>query len=157
MKLCNIKAQLEKAIQEAQEKNQKNRLYALHIVYTKIIQEEQERNRDSLTNCMLMNLLIEAAEQHQEAKAIYQAQGETELAQIEQEVLSVIQEYLPPQLSEAAIGEITAQIIRSIMARNIEDANRVITIAKEEIGNRSTGRTIAKVVRAQLKQLSNNQ
>ncbi len=156
MKMNNLKDHLEKAIREAQEKNKKNRLRALRSLQIRIAQEEQWRNRTSLTNCMLMNLLINAAEQHQEALAVYQAHGETELARTEQEALAVIQEYLPPQLSEEAIRNITAQIIRSIMARGIEDANRVITIAKEEIGNRSTGRTIAKIVRAQLRQLTND-
>ena len=154
MKSCSLKKSLKQAILRAKVAQQTSRLRALHSVQTMIIREERRKNRSSLTSNMLIRLLSGAAEERQEAAAIYQQQGEVEMAQLEQNELTGIQEYLPPQMSEEAIGKIVAQIIRSINARSIVDASRVISIAKEEIGYHATGRTIAKVVRAQLNQLS---
>ena len=71
------------------------------------------------------------------------------VAQIEEEI-SLLEEYLPRQLTKEEIEEIVKGIIQEVGATSIKDMGKVMKEAKEKIGAAADGKTINEVVKQML-------
>ena len=63
------------------------------------------------------------------------------------EEISVLQEYLPKQLSKEELNEKIAQVIARVGATSIKDMGIVMKEAKQEIGTAADGKSINEVVK----------
>ncbi len=89
--------------------------------------------------------------QRKEAAEVYKAQGRNDLYDVEVFQVSIIEKYLPAQLTEDEIKNIIKQIISETGASGVRDMGKVMGLASKQL----TGKADNKIVAAIVKELLN--
>ena len=95
---------------------------------------------------MIQNLV----KQRKEASEQYVAAGRQELADNEQAEASVMEKYLPKQLSEAEVEAKIKEIIAQVGASSVKDMGKVMGAANKALAGLTDGRTISTIVKEEL-------
>jgi uncharacterized protein YqeY len=93
------------------------------------------------------SLLQKMMKQRRESLEIYQQQARTDLAQKEQEEMSIIETFLPKQLSADEIKVELQQIIAETGASLPADMGKVMGLATKKFAGKADGKTIAALVK----------
>ncbi len=96
-----------------------------------------------------MLTLQKLIKQRKEAAEIYKSQDRNDLYEVEMYQVTIIEKYLPEQVSEAEIKAIIQQIIKETGAVGIRDMGKVMGLA----GKQLTGKADNKIVAALVKEL----
>ena len=78
---------------------------------------------------------------------IYKKQNREDLAVVEEEEISVLERYLPTQLSEAEITPIVQSIIEKTGADSMKDMGKVMGMASGQLAGQADGKTISAIVK----------
>ncbi len=96
-----------------------------------------------------MQTLQKLVKQRKEAAEMYKSQNRTDLYDVEMYQVSIIEKYLPEQLSEEEIKVIIQQIIKECGATGIRDMGKVMGLTAKQL----TGKADNKIVAAFVKEL----
>ena len=105
---------------------------------------------EPLTREETMKILISAAKQLKESVEQYQKGGRDDLAEIELFELSLLDKYLPNQLSDGEIRKIVKKNIRDSGAESMQDMGRVMGILMKELAESADGKLVQQIVREEL-------
>lgn len=97
-----------------------------------------------------IKLLQKLVKSRKDSLDIYQKQNREDLAQKEQEEITVIESYLPKQLNEAELKEIITGIIKETEAASAADMGKVMGAATKQLAGKADGKTISAVVKSLL-------
>ena len=97
-----------------------------------------------------MKILKSTAKQLKESVDQYQKGGREDLVQKELFEMSLIEKYLPEQLSENIIRKVVKEVIQSAGAESIQDMGRVMGIVMQELAGAADGKLVMKVVQNEL-------
>lgn len=88
--------------------------------------------------------------QRRESIALYEKGGRLDLAAQEQEEISIIEGYLPRQMSEDEIRAVGRQIVGEIGAKGIKDMGRVMAALKQRYAGRLDAGKASSIVKSML-------
>lgn len=94
-----------------------------------------------------LKLLQKLVKQRKDSLEIFQQQNRTDLAQKEQEEISVIEQFLPKQLDADALKKIVAEIIASTGAAGPQDMGKVMGVATKQLAGQADGKAISAMVK----------
>lgn len=94
-----------------------------------------------------IKLLQKLVKQRKESLEIYEKQNREDLAEKEQEEISVIEKFLPKQMSGDKLKEIIEKIIKDTGASSQADMGKVMSMANKQLAGKADGKTIASVVK----------
>ena len=144
----SLKKQIEADIKKAMLAKNKVDLQALRAIKSMILLAQTEKGAvEELNAGTEMKILQKAAKQRTESAAIYLQQKRTDLAEIEQAELKVIQRYLPEQMSVEEIEAKVATIITNVGASSMKDMGKVMGISSKELAGKADGKTISQIVK----------
>lgn len=103
-----------------------------------------------LSDEQIQRVLAHEAKKRQEAADIYQKGGSGERAEAELAEKKIIEEYLPPQLSEPAILAIVKAEIAKIDNPSMANMGQIIGAVKSKAGQSADGAAIARLVKDNL-------
>src|SRR5690606_8436020 len=127
------------------------RLRGLRAIKAAILLVKTEKGpSESLTEETEIRVLPKLAKQRRESADIYQQQNRDDLYQIGMEELSVIESFLPRQLSEDEVAQVIKQIITDTGATTMKDMGRVMAAANQELAGKADGKTISAIVKKML-------
>ncbi len=101
----------------------------------------------TLTDDAAMKILVKMVKQRKESAEIYNSQNRSDLAGDELAQASVIEEYLPKQLSEDELTEELKGIIAKVGATSAKDMGKVMGVASKALAGRADGRAISAKVK----------
>jgi uncharacterized protein YqeY len=143
-----LKEQIDSDIKVAMRNKQKDELRALRAIKSLILLAETEKGKPGQLNEEVeMNLLMKAAKQRKDSLEIFEKQGRQDLAQKEKEELSIIERYLPEQLSDEDIKKTLQDIIESSGADGMKDMGKVMGIATNKLAGKAESRKIAEITK----------
>ena len=122
---------------EAMKAKDKDRTAATRSILAKVKDKDIElRTKDAGgdDDSMVTDVLQKMAKQRRESIAMYEEGGRTELAEQEKFELSVIEEFLPAQLSEEETAAIIDRIKAELGADSMKDMGRVMGELKKRHG-----------------------
>ena len=105
---------------------------------------------EPLTKEDALKILKSAAKQLRESVEQYKKGGREDLAEKELFELSLLDKYLPEQLSEGKIREIVKEAIQASGAESMQDMGRVMGILMEQLSGSADGKLVQKIVREEL-------
>ncbi len=147
----SLKAQIESGIKDAMRAKDQDRLRALRAIKSLILLEETSgNNTGEITTDAEMKLLMKAAKQRKDSLDVFLAQGRQDLADKEQAELTVIEEFLPKQLSADELQEKLKAIIAQVGASSPADMGKVMGVATKELAGLAEGKAISAAVKALL-------
>ena len=94
-----------------------------------------------------LKMLQKLVKQRKESLEIYKTQGREDLAKTEQEEVTVIEKYLPSQLSEDEIRTQLKQIIEQTGAKTAAETGKVMGAASKHFAGKADNKTVAALVK----------
>ncbi len=97
-----------------------------------------------------MKLLQKLVKQRRDTAKIYREQNRPELAEEEEYQASIIEKYLPEQMSEEEIKAVVEKAIADTGAASIKDMGRVMGVVSKQLAGRADNKTVAGLVKKML-------
>ncbi len=139
-----LKETIEAGIKDAMRAKDADRLRALRAIKSMILLEETSgSNADGLSADAEMKILMKAAKQRKDSLDVYVTQNRPDLAEKEQAELSIIEEFLPKQLSEEELTAKIAEIIAQVGASSPADMGKVMGVASKQLAGLADGKAIS--------------
>ena len=105
---------------------------------------------DPLTKEDHLKILKSAAKQLRESVEQYKKGGRDDLAEKELFELSLLDKYLPEQLSESKIREIVKETLQASGAESMQDMGRVMGMLMKKLAESADGKLVQNIVRKEL-------
>ena len=105
---------------------------------------------DGISDDEILQMLQSMMKQRRESIALYEQGGRLELAQQEAEEITIIERFLPLQLSTEEVAQAVSETIADIGAQGIKDMGRVMAALKERFAGRMDFTKASSVVKQQL-------
>jgi uncharacterized protein YqeY len=123
------------ALKEAIKAGDKRRVSTLRLMNSAIkdkdINSRTEGHDSALTpDSGLVDLFAKMVKQRQESVAVYEQGGRPELAQAEREEITIIQSFMPKQLSDEEAKAAVAALIKEAGATSVKDMGKVMAALK---------------------------
>lgn len=147
-----LKETIEAGIKDAMRAKDADRLRALRAIKSMILLEETSGSSDGgISADAEMKILMKAAKQRRDSLEVYVAQNRPDLAEKEQAELTIIEEFLPKQLSDSELTTRIAEIIASVGATSPADMGKVMGVASKQLAGLADGKAISAKVGELLK------
>ena len=144
----SLKQNIDDQIKQAMRDKAQDRLRALRAIKSLILLEEtKEGKKGDLTEEEEMKILNKAAKQRRESAEIFKAQNRADLYDIEAAELSIIEEFLPKQLTEEEIRAKISEIIARVGASAPSDMGKVMGPATKEMAGLADGKVVSAIVK----------
>jgi uncharacterized protein YqeY len=102
---------------------------------------------DTLEDGDAVKIMQKLVKQGKDSAAIYVQQGRQDLADGELAQVTVIEKYLPKQLSAEDLEKIVKEIIAKVGATSMKDMGKVMGAASKELAGKAEGRAISDTVK----------
>lgn len=140
---------LDQALKEAIKNQQPVATSTLRLLKSAIRYREVDVKRP-LTEAELQATINTQVKQRREAIAEYTKAGRPELAKQEEEELSVLLSFLPPQLSPEAMAAEVHAVIAELGATGPNDLGKVMKNAMARLAGQADGKVIREIARQRL-------
>ena len=147
--MSSLGERLHRAFKEAIAAKQALALSTLRLLKSAIRYREVELRRP-LTEAELQATINTQVKQRREAIAEYRKGGRPDLAQKEEEELSILLSFLPPQLTPQELEAEVSRIIQEVGATGPQDLGKVMKTAMASLTGRADGKTVQELVRRHL-------
>jgi uncharacterized protein YqeY len=145
-----LKETIEAGIKDAMRAKDADRLRALRAIKSMILLEETSgASEGGISADAEMKILMKAAKQRKDSLEVYAAQNRADLA--EKAELTIIEEFLPKQLSDSELTTRIAEIIASVGATSPADMGKVMGVASKQLAGLADGKAISAKVGELLK------
>jgi uncharacterized protein YqeY len=128
-----VREQLQNAIRDAAERDDKRRLCTLRLIQTAIRDRDQAHcagHGEKISQAEVANLLCTMVKQREEQLTIPGRAGES-ADQIRREI-DIIREFMPAQMDETSLKTACAQVVSEIGAAGLRDVGRTIAALKQK-------------------------
>ncbi len=140
---------LKGTLQAALKERDTLRVSVLRMLLSSSKNKEIELKR-SLTDDDLIGVIAAQIKLRKEAVGSYRHGGRADLAEKEEAEIRILQEFLPPQLSEQEIKNIIESAVKKAGAQSPKDMGKVMKEIMPEIKGRADGKQVNQLVKERL-------
>ncbi len=127
---------------------EKEKLEAIRAIKTAFLLARSDKGAGSaLEEAEEVKILQKLVKQRKDSAAIYHEQNRPELAEKELYEASVIEKYLPAQMSEQEITAVVKRVISESGAAGMKDMGKVMGLVTKELSGKADGKIISGVVK----------
>jgi uncharacterized protein len=136
-------------IKQAMLTKDKAKLEALRAIKAALLLEKTGKDVSSgeIPDEVELKLLQKLVKQRRESAEVYKAQNRPDLAEVEVFQASIIEKYLPEQMSEDDLKGIIQQIITKTGAQSIKDMGKVMGMASKELAGKADNKAVADIIK----------
>jgi uncharacterized protein YqeY len=145
--MAALKDRITEEMKNAMRAGEKERLATIRLILSAIKQREVDE-RIQLDDTQVLAVVEKMVKQRKESIAQFEAGGRADLVAKEQAEMTVLQSYLPTQMSDAEVDALIAEAIASTGAASIKDMGKVMAAVKAK----AQGRADMGAVSARIKQ-----
>lgn len=110
---------------------------------------EKIEAKGELTEEQELNVIRKQAKQRRDSIESYKKAGSLDLAANEEAELKILQEFLPPEMSDEELNQLVSESITAINPQGMQDMGKVIGYVKGKAPNADSGK-IAMLVKAKI-------
>ena len=145
----SLREQLNEDIKSAMKAREQRKLDALRLLSAAAKQREVDE-RITLDDAALVAIVEKEIKKRRESIAQYEKAQRQDLADKEKYEISVIEVYLPKQLSQAEVEAIVAEAIASTGAKGAADMGKVMGVVKPKLAGKADMGKVSGLVKAKL-------
>jgi uncharacterized protein len=141
------------ALKAATKAQDKRRISTLRLIAAAIKDRDiaaRGAGKGEATEAELLELFAKMIRQREESEKIYTQAGRVELAKQEAEEIDIIREFLPVQLSDAALQKAIAGSIAEAGASSVKDMGKVMAVLKARYAGQMNFAKASALVKAKL-------
>jgi uncharacterized protein YqeY len=128
---------------------EKVRLGTIRLILAAIKQREVDERVDQ-DDAAVIAVLDKMSKQRRESIEQFAKAGRTDLVDKETAELSIVQSYMPKQLSEAEIDGMIAEAIKSSGASSVKDMGKVMGLLKPKLAGRADMAKVGASIKSKL-------
>lgn len=140
--------QIDKDIKTSMLSKDSNRLRTIRGLKSALVLKKTEKNNTDLSDEDFLLVVQKCIKTRKESIDIFATQNRNDLVEQESIEISILQTYLPQQLSIQDITVIIQNIVTDVDAKNIKDMGKVMAIAKVELAGKADNKTISDVIKS---------
>ena len=144
-----LRDDINNAVKDAMRAKDERKLSTLRMVNSTIKNADiaaRGEGKEPLNEADLMSLFQKMIKQRQESAELYDKGGRPELAAAERAEITIIQGYLPKQMSDAEAGSAISAMLQEINAETMKDMGRAMAALKERFaGKMDFGKASGKI------------
>ena len=150
----SVKEQIDADLKTAMLAGEKTLVTTLRGLKSAILYAEVAENKrdEGLAEDSVITLLQKEAKKRQESADLFKQGGNLEKQAAELVEKTVIEKYLPAQLSEEEITKMVEETIAATGAQGMQSMGQVIGAVKDKAGPAADGSVIARIVKEKLSQ-----
>jgi uncharacterized protein len=145
----SLKERITDDMKAAMRSGEKERLGVIRMITSAIKQREVDE-RITLDDTQVLSVLEKMIKQRKESLAMFQAGNRQDLVDKESSEITLLQGYLPTQLSDADIDALIGDAIASTGAASIKDMGKVMGIIKSKAQGRADMAAVGAKIKARL-------
>ena len=136
-------------MKSAMKAGEKSELRALRNLIGKVKAKQIDSGKE-LTTDECIKVMASSAKQLKDSIQQYKDGGRDDLAENEAFELSIVERYLPKQMSEDHVRAIVKKTIANVAAESMQDMGKVMGVVMQVVGDRADGSIVQKMVREEL-------
>lgn len=125
----SLKQKISEDMKDAMRAKDSARLGAIRLLQAAIKQREVDE-RIELTDADVISAIEKMLKQRRDSIAAYETANRTDLADVEKFEVSVLQTYLPQQLTEEEVSQIVDKVIADTGAQGAKDMGKVVGLVR---------------------------
>lgn len=145
----SLKARISEDMKAAMRARDSARLGAIRLLQAAIKQREVDE-RIELDDNQVIEAIEKMLKQRRDSISQYEAANRQDLADVEKQEVSVLQEYLPKALTEAELADILNQVVADTGAVGIKDMSKVMAAIKPLVIGRADMGKISGLIKTKL-------
>jgi hypothetical protein len=145
----SLKQQITEDMKSAMRAKETARLGALRLLLAAMKQKEVDE-RVELADADVLAIIDKMLKQRRDSITQYEAAGRQDLSDVEKFEMSVLQTYMPQQMSEAEVATAIAQAVAASGAASVQDMGKVMAILKPQLAGRADLGKVSGQVKAAL-------
>ena len=144
-----LRDQLTEDIKTAMKAREQDKLAALRLLLSEVKRREVDE-RITLDDAGVISVVEKMIKQRKDSIAQYEKAQRHDLADKEKYEISVIEAYMPKQLSQAEVESIVAEAIAATGAKSAADMGKVMGVVKPKLAGRADMGKVSGLVKAKL-------
>ncbi|MGV3582192.1 MAG: GatB/YqeY domain-containing protein [Methylophilus sp.] len=145
----SLKAQISEDMKNAMRAKDTARLGAIRLLQAAIKQREVDE-RIELDDAAVVGVIEKMLKQRRDSIAAYESANRTDLADVEKFEVTVLQVYLPQQLTEDEIAVIVDKVIAETGASGAKDMGKVVGAVKPLVAGKADMAKVSGLIKARL-------
>lgn len=146
----NLKEKINDDLKEAMKSQDNVRVETLRSIRAEILKMDKSGMNREMTPEEEIQLLSKQSKMRKESIEVFESAGRTDLADKEKAQLTIIEEYLPKQMSEEEAKEIVNKIISDFGELTPKDFGKVMGAAMKELKGKIDGKIIQDIVKSKI-------
>ena len=149
----SLKDRISDDIKTAMKAKDKLRLETVRGIKKVILEKESEiraKGREDLNEEEELAVLTQLAKQRRDSITQYNDAGRPELADKEAQELTILEEYLPAQLSDVEVEAVVDEVIAQVGASGPRDMGKVMGPAMKKLQGKADGGKVQAIVKSKL-------
>lgn len=145
----SLKQQISEDMKTAMRAKDSLRLGAIRLLLSAIKQREVDE-RIELTDGDVISVIEKMLKQRRDSIAAFESANRTDLADIEKFEVTVLQTYMPKQLSDDEINQIINQVIADTGAQGAKDMGKVVGLVRPLVAGVADMGKVSGLIKARL-------
>ncbi|MEQ1533880.1 MAG: GatB/YqeY domain-containing protein [Sideroxydans sp.] len=145
----SLKEKITEDMKTAMRAKETARLGAIRLLLAAMKQREVDE-RIELTDADVVSIIEKMLKQRRDSISQYKTANRQDLVDVEEFEVSILQTYMPQQLSEAEIVSAIAEAIASTGAAGPQDMGKVMGVVKAKLAGRADMGKVSGLIKAQL-------
>lgn len=137
-------------IKTAMKAKQPERLSAIRFLQAAIKNREIEVRPNAITEQDVLGVIKKMAKQRKDSIAEFEKAGRQDLADKEKFELTVLEEYLPQQMSTEDVAKIVDEVIKATGATQMKQMGSVVKEVMAKTAGQADGKVISDLVKSKL-------
>lgn len=147
--MATIKDKIQEDMKTAMRSQDKQRLATIRLILSALKQREVD-DRITLTDEHIIGILDKMLKQHRQSIEEFQKGGRQDLVQKEMDEVTIIQSYLPAQLTADELKQLIKSVIQETGAASARDMGKVMAALKPKIQGKADMTMVSTLVKEHL-------
>lgn len=143
----NLADHINSEIKEAMKAKNTDRLRALRGIKSAFMLLQTSDKASTLSEDDYQKTLVKLAKQRKDSLEVYIQQGREDLAEVEKSELTVIEEFLPEQMSEEEVRNVISKVIAEAGLSGPASMGKAMPLAMKELSGKADGKLISAIVK----------
>ena len=145
----NLKSQITEQMKDAMRAKDTARLSTIRLLLAAIKQREVDE-RIELTDADVIAVIEKMLKQRRDSIAAFESANRIDLADIEKFEVTVLQTYMPKQMTEEEISQIINQVIADTGAQGAKDMGKVVGLVKPLVAGMADMGKVSGLIKSKL-------
>lgn len=145
----SLKAQISEDMKNAMRAKDSARLGAIRLLQAAIKQREVDE-RIELDDAAVIAVIEKMLKQRRDSIVAYESANRTDLADVEKFEVTVLQTYMPKQLTDDEVNQIITQVIADTGASGAKDMGKVVSLVKPLVAGVADMGKVSGLIKARL-------